>query len=85
MTNDIKEKNDDEKLNVVTFELIKGGFQSSLQETASLMERAAMSAIMREKERLFYCFLRCSGSTGCGNGAPDRRQHDELYSGRVSG
>ncbi|MEH6517324.1 MAG: hydantoinase B/oxoprolinase family protein [Halioglobus sp.] len=70
MTNDIKEKNDDEKLNVVTFELIKGGFQSALKETASLMERAAMSAIMREKKDYFTAFFDAQGRLVAGMAHP---------------
>ena len=61
---------DEESLNVVTFELIKGGFQSALKETGSLIERTAMSAIVREKKDYFTAFFDGDGRLASGMAHP---------------
>lgn len=57
-------------LNVVTFELVKGGFQSALMETASLIERTAMSSIIREKKDYFTAFFDAAGRLALGLAHP---------------
>ena len=57
-------------LNIVTFELIKGGFQSALKETASLIERTAMSSIVREKKDYFTAFFDAEGRLVSGMAHP---------------
>ncbi|MGB5326194.1 MAG: hydantoinase B/oxoprolinase family protein, partial [Pseudomonadales bacterium] len=61
---------DSETLNVVSFELIKGGFQSALKETASLIERTAMSPIVREKKDYFTAFFDADGRLVTGMAHP---------------
>ena len=70
MATNMINNSDNEALDVVTFELIKGGFQSALKETASLMERAAMSAIMREKKDYFTAFFDAKGRLVAGMAHP---------------
>ena len=70
MASNVMTNTDNGMLNVVTFELIKGGFQSALKETASLIERAAMSAIVREKKDYFTAFFDAQGRLVLGMAHP---------------
>lgn len=70
MASTVMTKTDNETLNVVTFELIKGGFQSALKETASLIERTAMSPIVREKKDYFTAFFDADGRLVTGMAHP---------------
>jgi len=62
--------NESESLNPVTYEIIKGGFNAALNETGGLIERTAMSSIIREKKDYFTSFFDNEGRLALGLAHP---------------